>query len=98
MKTREEREAFRDSIRTKFGLEFDINESFPCVAELYRVMDEWVETGQSVSGKIPFPEAPFGGRIIEYILTNRKHIKCQVNLPMADMKRARKLYATGRGT
>ena len=75
LKTKRERLEFSDSIKLRFAFEFGISEKEPSIATFYKIMDEWIETGQSVSGKLPFPEAPFGGRIIQYVLSNRKHIQ-----------------------
>ena len=95
VKTKEERAKFMNSIKMKFAFELGLSESLPAVAQLYSIMAEWVDTGQSVSGRISFPEAPLGGRIIEYILSNRHQVQCKVNLLMSNPVIARRLDQKG---
>lgn len=82
MKTKEERLQFVNEMKDKFLNNYGMTETLPCVQEMNKIFTEYVETGRSASGKIPFPEAPYGGRTIEYILSARKHITNKVEMPL----------------
>lgn len=77
MKTYEQRQEFADNIKKQLSVNFGLCGNIPEINQLYIILEEFVKTGESVSGSIPFPEAK---RNIQYILSNRAHVQCQVNL------------------
>jgi len=90
-KTLEDRQAFRDTIRLKFSMELGLTpEEQPSIAAFYEILDDWVRTGLSAAGKVPFPEAPFGGRYINYILPSRKTVQPSVKLSLMQPEVARR--------
>lgn len=65
--TREQRQAFADNVDVQLGL-LGLTEECAPVAELKRELASFVESGQSVTGRIAVPEI---SRSIEYVLSNR---------------------------
>lgn len=57
--------------------EIELDERFPEIAELIKIMNNFVETGESNSGKMPLLNS---NKDICYIFSNKLHIKSQVNL------------------
>ena len=47
------------------------------IEELFKIMQRYIETGESNSGKMPLTGS---NKDIQYIFTNRKCVQCQVNL------------------
>ena len=81
--TLEERLTWVDEIKSKLdGLGCTCQ--WGAINELHQIMDEWVETGVTQSGKIDFWEAPMGGRDIVYLLNSRKDRDNVVNMLMKD--------------
>lgn len=70
-KTASERMADVNDIKNKL-LEWQLDEKFDAIKELFEQLQHFVDTGEPVSGKIPFPECPPPpmGRIIAYKFTN----------------------------
>ncbi len=81
-RTQEERQAWVDEIKTKLLLNFGLSEKEPVVERLYEVMSNFIETGESANGKIPFPNAPFGGRTIIYLMSSNKRVNMFVHMPL----------------
>ena len=78
LRTRQERQDIVNRIITQLEVLGIWNPvSFPCMTELQKVMNNFLETGQYEVGKIRFPEA---NRIIEYRFTNIKPHESMVNL------------------
>lgn len=76
-KTMEERQAFYDTIRLKIEVELGLGVHLGPIAELYELLENYVETGNGKTGKIRFPEAK---RTIMYGLTNTKNVENLVQL------------------
>lgn len=70
-KTVEERSVWTNGIIKQFS-DLGCTLQYPAMKEFYKLLGDYVKTGESVSGKIDFPECPRGGREIHYILTNSK--------------------------
>ena len=85
-RTLEERQAWVNEIKTKLLIHFGLSEKEPAVEELYRIMSDFVETGESANGKIPFPNAPFGGRTIIYLMSGNKRVNMYVHMPLNKAK------------
>jgi len=75
-RTEEERLEQVNLIKTKLN-EYQLDERYPDIDTLYAIMDSYIDTGQSVSGS-----HSLGGsnKDIHYIMSNKKHIQCSVNL------------------
>lgn len=70
-KTQQERAAEVNDIKASLS-RWELSDRYEAVAQLYAHLDHFVETGESASGKIPFPECPPPphGRMIVYKFTN----------------------------
>ena len=58
-------------------LDLQLDDRIPDIQRLYTIMDGYIETGQSASGHYPLEGS---NKNIQYILSNKQHIKCVVNL------------------
>ena len=56
-----------------------MNVSYPAIRELYKVLNQFVKTGEDTKFKIPFPEF---SRKIKGELSNAPYIPCWVKLEM----------------
>ena len=61
----------------KKRLEVQLDERFPEIQELYKMMNNYIEIGISNSGKMPLSNS---NKDIQYIFSIRKNVNCQVNL------------------
>lgn len=78
LRSRQERQEILDRIVSQLeDLQIWNPTSFPCMTELQKVMNNFLETGLYEAGKIKFPEA---NRTIEYRFTNIKPHESMVNL------------------
>ncbi len=59
--------------------ELQMNVSYPAIRELYKVLNQYVKTGEDTKFKIPFPEF---SRKIKGELSNAPYIPCWVKLEM----------------
>ena len=59
--------------------ELQMNISYPAIRELYKVLNQYVKTGEDTKFKIPFPEF---SRKIKGELSNAPYIPCWVKLEM----------------
>jgi hypothetical protein len=59
--------------------ELQMNVSYPAIRELYKVLNQFVKTGEDTKIKIPFPEF---SRKIKGELSNAPYIPCWVKLEM----------------
>ena len=75
-RTEEERLEQVDIIKIKLN-EYQLDERYPDIDTLYAIMDSYIETGQSVSGSRSLEGS---NKDIQYIMSNKKHIQCAVNL------------------
>ena len=75
-RTEEERLEQVAIIKTKLN-EYQLDERYPDIDSLYAIMDSYIETGQSVSGSHSLADS---NKDIQYIMSNKKHIQCAVNL------------------
>ena len=77
-RTQEQR---RDQIRPIIEklTELQMNVSYPAIRELYKVLNQYVKTGEDTKIKIPFPEF---SRKIKGELSNAPYIPCWVKLEM----------------
>ena len=75
--TLEDRKMHRDQIVGKLETLGLFPGQHQPIAEIHEILDKFVETGESASGKIQFPAA---NRRIEYLLSNRKTVVPTVNL------------------
>ena len=77
-RTQEQR---RDQIRPIIEklTELQMNVSYPAIRELYKVLNQYVKTGEDTKFKIPFPEF---SRKIKGELSNAPYIPCWVKLEM----------------
>ena len=62
-------------IKSKLA-ELELDNRYAEIEELIRVMDNFVKTGESNSGKMVLTNS---NKDICYILSNKEHINCQVN-------------------
>lgn len=76
--TRESRKEFVDNIINKFKILGIYSMEYPAIKEMDNILSDYLETGQSHQGSIKFPESL--DRKIEYLLSNKKHVDCFVNL------------------
>lgn len=77
LKTRDERLEFMNIIKTKLG-SLGVLE-YPAITDLVSILENYVENGESVSGKIQFYEV---GRTIEYVLSKKKNFQNSINLKL----------------
>ena len=75
-RTEEERAEQVTIIKAKL-FEYQLDDRLPDIETLYNIMDSYIETGQSVSGSHPLQGS---NKDIHYIMSNKKHINCTVNL------------------
>ena len=77
-RTQEQR---RDQVRPIIEklTELQMNVSYPAIRELYKVLNQYVKTGEDTKIKIPFPEF---SRKIKGELSNAPYIPCWVKLEM----------------
>lgn len=75
-RTEEERVEQVAIIKTKLN-EYQLDERYPDIDSLYAIMDSYIDTGQSVSGSHSLAGS---NKDIQYIMSNKKHIQCAVNL------------------
>ena len=75
-RTEEERLEQVNLIKSKLN-EYQLDARFPDIDTLYAIMDSYIETGQSVSGSHSLAGS---NKDIQYIMSNKKHIQCSVNL------------------
>ena len=75
-RTLEERQQQVNIIKLKL-LEYQLDDRVPDIETLYKIMDEYIETGQSISDTYPLQGS---NKNIQYILSNKKHITCTINL------------------
>ena len=59
--------------------ELQMNVSYPAIRELYKVLNQFIKTGEDTKFKIPFPEF---SRKIKGELSNAPYIPCWVKLEM----------------
>lgn len=73
LKTMSERAAEVNDIKSSLQ-KWELDERFEAIATLYDRLDHFVRTGESVSGKIPFPECPPApmGRMVVFKFTNTR--------------------------
>ena len=74
-KTKEFRLNEINVIKSKLA-KLELDNRYAEIEELIRVMDNFVETGESNSGKMVLTNS---NKDICYILSNKEHINCQVN-------------------
>ena len=70
-RTHTERAREAEIIQTQMSESLGLSNAIPCIKLFNETLSEFVETGVSVSGSIPFPE---DHRKIHYIFTNNKNI------------------------
>ena len=58
-------------------LDVQLDDRIPDIEKLYNIMNEYIKTGQSASGQYPLEGS---NKDIQYILSNKSHINCVVNL------------------
>lgn len=75
-RTLEERQQQVKIIKSKL-LEYQLDDRVPDIETLYKIMDKYIETGQSISDTYPLQGS---NKNIQYILSNKKHITCTINL------------------
>ena len=75
-KTLEQRQAQIDFINSKLQ-EIQLDDRIPEIEKLHKIMNEYIKTGVSISGKMPLPNS---NKNIVYILSNRANTDCKVNL------------------
>ncbi len=81
-RTQEDRQNWVNDIKSKLLLNFGLSDKESAIANLYKVMDDFIETGDPTNGRIPFPDAPFGGRTIIYLMSNNKRVNMYVHMPL----------------
>ena len=75
-KTIEDRKTQVSIIKSKL-LKYQLDERYPDIEKLYKIMDNYIVTGQSESGSYPLQGS---NKNIQFILSNKKHIECSINL------------------
>ena len=76
LKTREERQQ-QVAILSKKLMDIQLDERQPEIQELLVKMNRYVETGQSLTGKLPLSNS---NKVIKFILSNRRQVDCQVSI------------------
>jgi hypothetical protein len=82
LKTDEERATFVHEIKEKFYKLGCFPAQYDAMDKFFQILDDYEKEGVSASGKISFPECPFGGRDIMYLLNTKKHIENAVHFMM----------------
>ena len=75
-KTMKDRQNQIDFINQKLQ-EIQLDNRLPEIIELNRIMDLYIKTGESLTGRMPLSNS---NKDICYILSNRANVDCQVNL------------------
>jgi len=78
-KTDQERAAFVAEMKEKFYKLGCFPSQYDAMAKFFQILDDYEKNAVSASGKISFPECPFGGRDIMYLLTTRKNVENAVH-------------------
>lgn len=88
LKTAEERKLEVDYIKGVL-LQYQIDDSYAPIAELFAIMKQFIETepepgskGETIRGEIDFPECPPYGRVIKYQFFQKKMHKSTCDLIM----------------
>lgn len=76
LKTIEQRNKEIQEIKDKLNI-LGLSEDLSRITNIFEIMDNFIETGESVSGKILIPEYK---RKIEYVFNSKENIKCKLNL------------------
>lgn len=76
IKTKEERISQIEFINKKL-LKVQLDDRFPEIQELHKIMNDYIENGESNSGKMPLSNS---NKDIHYIFSTRANVDCQVNL------------------
>ena len=83
-KSPEERKVFVDDMKNKLLDMGCFPGQYPTASEFFKILDDYALDGTPSSGRLSFPECPFGGRDIYFILSNRKNIENAVHFMMKD--------------
>lgn len=75
-KSKEERINDIQEIKDKLNI-LGLTEDLARITNIFEIIDKFIETGESVSGKILLPEYK---RKIEYIFNSKKSIKSTLNI------------------
>ena len=76
LKTYDERKKDIKEIKDKLNI-LGLVEDLSRITNIFEIMDNFIETGESVSGKILIPEYK---RKIEYVFNSKENIKSKLNL------------------
>lgn len=76
LKTYDERKKDIQEIKDKLNI-LGLVEDLSRITNIFEIMDNFIETGESVSGKILIPEYK---RKIEYVFNSKENIKSKLNL------------------
>lgn len=81
LKTRDEREIEIKNIKETL-LKYELDGRFPPIQEFFEVAQQYIESGETMHGSIPFPECPPMpyGRNIVYLLPQKKMHRCTCDL------------------
>ena len=78
-RTKEERKEEGDKIINQMKLQYGLLEKIPGIRILYDKIYNFIETGESETGKIPYPEDK---RTIHYIFSNNRNVKPGINIKL----------------
>ena len=76
LKNYDERKKDIQEIKDKLNI-LGLVEDLSRITNIFEIMDNFIETGESVSGKILIPEYK---RKIEYVFNSKENIKSKLNL------------------
>ena len=75
-KTIEKRKSEIQEIKDKLNM-LNLTEDLARITNIFELMENFVETGESVSGKIMLPEYR---KKIEYVFNSKANVKCILNI------------------
>ncbi len=78
-RTKEERKYEVKKVIEQMNECYNLNEAIPAISILFEKMKTFVDTGNNMSGKIPYP---VDNRIIDYIFSNNRNVKPCINVKL----------------
>jgi hypothetical protein len=87
LRTLEERTTFVNNIKAEFLKMGCYPGVYPAANKFFKILDDYHLDGTSASGKINFPECPYGGREICYLLSNRANIENVVHFLLKEQQK-----------
>ena len=75
-KTIEKREKEIQEIKDKLNI-LNLTDDLGRITDIFEIMENFIKTGESVSGKIMLPEYK---KKIEYVFNSKENVKCILNI------------------